>query len=834
MDMAESKPSTSNSKIAEAVRKAAGSIAPCWPLKEFVAVNPFVGMADHDFCDAACRMARVAGAHLFMPRSFYAEALATGRIQTQDLEAALEDLPKAAAVVGGLRALEESVLPGARSHGPTVLPTVADVARGFTGVDWPELVNERLSRWAASYFDGGQASWGSPWQNLSPYSAWRAEALLDRSPAIAGLSGYREVIASLPESADALVYQAVDCLSIPEPGLELYFHRLLMVQGGWSAHARYRDWQSNLRGEGEYVVAELLAVRLAWEVILLRCVDDTRIAQAWTLANERLAAPDPGRNMPFAVEALLQHAYERAWQRELIRSFTPRALPEAEARPVVQAAFCIDVRSEIYRRALESSMKGAQTIGFAGFFGIAMSYLPVAHETPRPQCPALLAPRYVIVEDVKNAPHAEDVARARRVWYAVSAAWKSFRSGAVASFAYVETLGILFGLKLITDSLGITRPVPNPSIAGLPQKKSGELVPRIEAELRNDHKVGLTLDERVTIGGGALRAMSLTRNFARIVLLAGHGSTSVNNPHAAGLNCGACGGHAGDVNARVVAAILNDPEVRTRLAATGIAIPEDTIFMAANHDTTTENVTLFDVEAVPLSHRDELRSLMENLAQASTLARQERAAKFNPGSPEAHESSFVARSRDWSHVRPEWGLAGCASFIAAPRHRSRHLKLDGRAFLHDYDWRQDEDFGVLELVMTAPLVVANWISLQYYGSTVDNRVFGSGYKTLHNVVGSLGVFEGNGGDLRVGLPWQSLHDGERLVHEPMRLTALFEAPVEAMNSVISKNEGLRALLDHGWMSLYALDAQGVVSKRYCGKGEWAEVVAEGRSGVEAA
>jgi uncharacterized protein YbcC (UPF0753/DUF2309 family) len=538
--------------------------------------------------------------------------------------------------------------------------------------------------------------------------------------------------------------------------------------------------------------------------------------------------------MPFAVEMLMQHAYERAWQRELIGSFTSRALPKAEARPVVQAAFCIDVRSEIYRRALESSMKGVQTIGFAGFFGIAMSYVPVAHETPRPQCPALLAPQYVIVEGMENAQNAEDVARARRIWYSVSAAWKSFRSGAVASFAYVETLGILFGLKLISDSLGITRPVPNPSSAGLPQKKSGELVPGIEAAQWKHHEVGLSLDDRVTIGGGALRAMSLTQNFARIVLLAGHGSTSVNNPHAAGLNCGACGGHAGDVNARVVAAILNDPEVRTGLAATGMSIPEDTIFIAANHDTTTENVTLFDAENVPVTHQDELRALMENLTQASTWARHERAARFGTGSEQTLESSFVARSRDWSHVRPEWGLAGCASFIAAPRHRSRHLKLDGRAFLHDYDWRRDENFGVLETVMTAPLVVANWISLQYYGSTVDNRVFGSGDKTLHNVVGSLGVFEGNGGDLRVGLPWQSLHDGERLVHEPMRLTALFEAPIEAMNSVIEKHEGLRALLDHGWMNLYALDEQGVVWKRYCGEGEWAEVVAEERSGVEAA
>lgn len=834
MDIAGSKPSGYAAAIRIAVRNATKAIAPCWPLKEFVAVNPFVGLAHLDFCEAACRMARVSGARLFMPRAFYADAIETGRILPQDLQAALEELPRAAAAVGGLRELEASLLSGSGSHMPTPIPTVADVARGFTGIDWTDMVNERLSKWAAAYFDSGQASWASPWKNLRPYSAWKAEALLDRSLGIAGLSGHRKVIASLPESAEDLVSQAVETLCIPEPALELYFHRLLMVQGGWAAHGRYRDWQAGLRGEGEFIVEELLAVRLAWELILFHCVSDTRTARAWALAMERLATPASGRNMPFAVEILLQHAYERAWQRELIASFMSQRLPELEVRPAVQAVFCIDVRSEILRRALESSMTGVQTIGFAGFFGIAMAYAPMAQETPRPQCPALLAPQHLIVEDMEDDHDRQRVARARRTWYALAAAWKFFRSGAVASFAYVETLGILFGLKLVSDTLGITRPVPDPATAGLSRETLRGLGPRVERVCWNGQEVGLSLDDQARIGGSALRAMSLTRNFARVVLLAGHGSTSVNNPHAAGLNCGACGGHAGDANARVMAFILNAPEVRARLAETGISIPQDTVFVAGNHDTTTEEVVLFDIDKVPVSHREDLRNLMESLVLASTSARKERAARFGSGAGHAPASDLVPRSHDWSQVRPEWGLAGCASFIAAPRHRSKCLKLEGRAFLHDYDWRHDKDFGVLELVMTAPLVVANWISLQYYGSTVDNRIFGSGDKTLHNVVGSLGVFEGNGGDLRVGLPWQSLHDGERLVHEPMRLTALIEAPVDAMNLVLQKHEGLGALLNNGWMNLYAIDEQGIVCRRYCGGGEWAEVIAGEHSGVAAA
>ncbi|MEM6666688.1 MAG: putative inorganic carbon transporter subunit DabA, partial [Pseudomonadota bacterium] len=177
-------------------------------------------------------------------------------------------------------------------------------------------------------------------------------------------------------------------------------------------------------------------------------------------------------------------------------------------------------------------------------------------------------------------------------------------------------------------------------------------------------------------------------------------------------------------------------------------------------------------------------------------------------------------SRDWSQVRPEWGLAGCAAFIAAPRHRTEGVDLGGRSFLHSYDWQSDENFGVLELILTAPVVVASWISLQYYGSTVDNEVFGSGNKVLHNVTGTIGVLEGTGGDLRTGLPWQSVHDGETLIHEPLRLSVYVEAPTEAMTAISGANQGVRDLLDNGWLHLFALGEDGAVAARYSGDLKW--------------
>ena len=160
----------------------------------------------------------------------------------------------------------------------------------------------------------------------------------------------------------------------------------------------------------------------------------------------------------------------------------------------------------------------------------------------------------------------------------------------------------------------------------------------------------------------------------------------------------------------------------------------------------------------------------------------------------------------------------CASFIVAPRRRTRGLDLRGRSFLHDYDFRQDPELRVLELIMTAPMVVTNWINLQYYASTVDNRRYGSGNKVLHNVVGGrLGVFEGNGGDLRIGLPLQSLHDGRTLRHTPLRLSVFIEAPRSALETVIDRQALVRDIVDNGWLHLFRIDPeQPLVEQRRAG------------------
>jgi len=814
---------------AHALGRVARRIAPLWPLRRFVAVNPYLGLLEHRFGEAAAALRAAAGARSVMPRVFYARAIADGRIGDADLAAALAHAPAHPALprdVGTLKALAAAPQPESPRR---LTPTVADVARTCTGEDWPRLVAERIGAFAAAHFDQGQAAWPSPWRGQAPFAAWREQARLDRTPELLGIEGFRARVAALPEQPVQAAAAILERLGVPPTGVDAYLHRLLMSIAGWAGHARWRGWDPEAADGGDPLeVVGLLVVRLAFEDALLAGLPVRRLEKAWTLARERIVAP--GSDDSLALDLVLQDAYEKAWQRELAARFAaartqPRRRGEQDDMPraPLQAAFCIDVRSEPMRRALEAVVPGADTIGFAGFFGLAMDYRRFASSgAPEARCPVLLAPKLRIRETVRGATEAQRRALAalRRARLRAATAWRSFKLAAVSCFAFVETLGPLYAIRLVTDGLGLTRPAPRPDAFGLGAAARAHLGPELDPRGHGHEATGIAAEDRLALAEAILRGMSLTRSFARLVLLAGHSASTVNNPHAAALDCGACGGHDGGPSARLAAAVLNDPGVRAGLARRGIRVPPDTLFLAALHDTTTDAVRILERHAVPSSHRGDLAWLEARLAEAAHAARTERASRLGIAPGQDTERTFLRRARDWSQPRPEWGLAGCAAFIAAPRARTRGLDLGGRAFLHSYDWREDRDFAVLELIMTAPMVVASWISLQYYASTVDPQVFGSGDKTLHNVTGTIGVVEGNGGDLRSGLPWQSVHDGERPAHEPLRLTVLIEAPAEAMNAIIARHEPVRRLLDNGWLHLLALGEDGTPCARYAGGLQW--------------
>ena len=822
--MAETPVVYTTAQIDAAVDRACRRIAPLWPLRNFVAVNPFLGLADHTFEKAAEIMAQRAGAKMTAPHAFYAEAIRSGRVTDADLAAALAEQSPVPGAPQDVAALKAFAFNGETSFAYEMLPTVADAARQRTHHDWGLFVTESISRWAAAYFDQGQAYWPSPWRHLSPYAAWRAEFALDRTPEVAGVRNFRKLVKSLPEDAPTLIESALHRLAIPANGLDAYLHRLLLTVGGWAAYARYNLWQAELYGKQDTGLTELLAIRLAWEVVLLDAFEKKGVPQAWAGRKHELVFAEMGREAEAALagELLLQCAFEKAYQRRLISHLAADkpAAPPTQKR--AQAAFCIDVRSEVFRRALETVDTEVETIGFAGFFGFPIEYVRLGEEQGGAQCPVLLTPQFVIHESVAGADAAEEekLIEQRTLRRKAIKAWRSFKFGAISCFGFVGPVGLAYVTKIITDSLGKSRPVSPPADFGLDKDVLARLTPKLDDHAADGRATGMSAQQRLDVAAGVLNAMSLTDNFARLVLLVGHGSTTVNNPYASGLDCGACGGHTGEANTRVAAAVLNDAAVRAGLKERGIVVPDETIFLAAQHDTTTDQITIFDKAQIPATHAEDIAHIEASFVAAGRMARATRAPLLQIGQGEDIDTAVLARSRDWSQVRPEWGLAGCAAFIAAPRCRTYGLNLEGRSFLHSYEWQQDEGFGVLELIMTAPMVVASWINLQYYGSTVDNRVFGSGNKVLHNVVGSLGVLEGNGGDLRTGLPWQSVHDGEKYIHEPLRLNVMIEAPLDAMTAIIAKHEGVRQLLDNGWVHLFALDGEGKVAHRYAGGLEW--------------
>lgn len=793
-------------RLTDVIDAACERIAPLWPLNRFVAVNPFYGLRHEHFWTADAVLRRLTGTGLTMPRAFYRDAWASGRIDRRDLAGALAQLKSPWSVE-----TVEAHLGDAEPPGMPAMALFSDVLGRIEGRNWTGFVTERLSRFCAAYFDTGQALWPMPDQDTSLYAGWRAYARYDRTPAMAGLKGVADILAGWPDCPDEAILRAVTVLGVPEPAVADYAHAALLSIGGWVGWTRYRAWEARLAGGSDPATRELLAARLTWEAVLYQVRHSAEAETAWQEAVTAWAAPPPVAVPATHVEAILQTAYDLGYQRMLRARLAerPHLGRAANHGLAAQAIFCIDGRSEPFRRALEAVAPHVRTEGFAGFFGLPVAYQPVGAGVALPHLPVFFAPAYRVGEEAPARLQSQERLRRR-----LAKVWKAFKMSAASTFAFVEGAGLWSLLLLVGESVGWTRTAPHPERG---PAEWARVRPALDPGAAADaFLTGIPAADRVAIAATLLQNLGLTDGWDQLVLFVGHGSTTTNNPHASALDCGACGGQSGAPNARIAAVLLNDPVTREGLAARGISIPESTYFLAAVHDTATETVMVLDGDRVPVGHRAATADLIRALAEAGEVARREHAARLDVGAAVGTTlaRALGRRARNWAEVRPEWGLAGNAAFIAAPRHTTQGRALDGRVFLHEYDWRRDGDFRILEQIMTAPLIVAHWINMQYYGSVVDNSRWGSGNKVLHNVVGgTIGVLEGNGGDLRTGLPWQSLHDGAHWVHEPVRLTVLIRAPRAAIDDILHRHAEVRELVDHEWLTLVEWTDDGSWNRR---------------------
>ena len=742
-----------------------------------------------------------------------------------------------------------------------------------TGVDIDEAVHPLLIKLAGAFLDQGLAFWPMPGREEG---FWRAAVTLLAQPGamteapLGGLSRRAREWADLDGAA--AVRRALATLGVAESGAAPLIEAELLALPGWAGlmHQLEQDITLAPHERVPATLVDFLAVRLlltvtatanelpaadGWQVPLggvtneraARLLEAARLcdaAQLMGLSAPALARWSAKQVAEFRAAVLAFDGWERrrvwhlAYERRHERLILLPLRQHAELPPLptpdrlaAQVFFCIDEREESIRRALEEIDPEIETFGAAGFFGVAMNYAGMDDAHGVALCPVVVKPAHAVTER-PVAGHEETSQRRqslRRTWA------KMMRHSFVSSRTLVRgwlgttVLGIFSLFPLAARVLSPRR------YAKFMTWLNASVLPEPRTELtfmRSDEAShhateglmsGFTVPEKVDRVASVLGPAGLRKGMARLVVVLGHGSTSLNNPHESAHDCGACGGRRGGPNGRIFAAMANHPGVRAGLKERGILVPEDTWFIGGYHDTCNDDIDLYDLEQMPASHRGDLERVRASLDAARAASALERARRFEAASdsrdPMAGLHHVQERAEHLAEPRPEYGHCTNAVCVVGRRALTRGLFLDRRAFLVSYDATQDADNGSLARVLGAVIPVCGGISLEYYFSYVDNERYGCGTKLPHNVTGLVGVMNGFEGDLRTGLPWQMVE-----IHEPVRILFVVETTPDRVLSTIHANALLAEFLDNRWIRLATVDPVDATRiHMYRGNGEWERV-----------
>jgi uncharacterized protein YbcC (UPF0753/DUF2309 family) len=508
-----------------------------------------------------------------------------------------------------------------------------------------------------------------------------------------------------------------------------------------------------------------------------------------------------------------QDAFEWTYYNEVLAGMSTVATTGEQkiSQKTFQAFFCIDERECSIRRHVESTDKNSETFGTPGFFSVEFYFQPEKGSFYDKLCPAPVTPKYLIKE--------YDVKEKRKHELLYTKATHTFFAGMISVF----TLGFLSAIRLVQN---LFTPSMSPAISNafshMDKRSKLTIENKNLSDRENDLQIGFTVDEMATRVESLLRGIGLTKDFAPVVYVIAHGSSSANNPHHGAHDCGACSGRPGSINARVFAFMANHRAVRMILKDKGILIPSETQFVGALHDTAGDQIMFYDDDLLSGENINRHRHNRETFEKALDLNAKERSRRFasinTKSSLKNVREAIRRRSVSLFEPRPELGHGTNTLCVVGSRQLTKKLFLDRRAFLNSYDYRTDPDGKFLTGIMKPLGPVCGGISLEYYFSRVDNHKMGAGTKLPHNVVGLIGVTNSSDGDLRPGLPLQMIE-----VHDPVRLLIIVEHFPEVVLKTIQSVPEMYEWFINEWVHLVVVNPE-TKKFNYFNNGEFTEYV----------